>query len=93
MGGSVREEVHSTVKRGSDVVGAVNTCATFSEIEFKKLLFPVWIGSYRYKNKNYHVYINGQTGVVFGKSPISVLKIGILALAAAAVIAALILFL
>jgi len=93
MGGSVREEVHSTVKRGSDVVGAVNTCATFSEIAFKKLLLPVWVGSYRYKNKNYHIYINGQTGVVCGKSPISALKIGIMALAAAAVIAALILFL
>jgi hypothetical protein len=81
------------VKRGSDVVGAVNTCATFSEIAFRQLLLPVWVGSYKYKNKNYHVYINGQTGVMFGESPKSVLKIGMIALAASAVIAALILFL
>ncbi len=93
MGDSVREEVHTTVKRGADVVGAVNTCATYMDIAFKQLLLPVWIGSYKYKNKNYHIYINGQTGMMHGESPKSVLKIGIIALAAAAVIAALILFL
>jgi len=93
MGGLVREEARSTVKRGSDVVGAVNTCATFSEIAFKKLLLPVWITSYKYKNKIYHIYINGQTGMMVGESPKSVLKIGIIALTVAAVVGALILFL
>lgn len=93
MGDTVRDEVHRTVKRGADVVGAVNTCVTYSKITFRQLLLPVWIVTYRYKNKSYHIYINGQTGMIFGDSPYSVLKIGIIALAAAAVIGALIIFL
>lgn len=93
MGDTVRKETHGIVKRGADVVGAVNTCANYSELAFKLLLLPVWIGSYRYKNKNYHIYINGQTGVTFGESPKSLLKIAMIGLAAAAVVAALILFL
>jgi len=93
MGSAVRNEIQNIVKRGSDIVGAVNTCAEFTEVAFKKLLLPVWIGSYRYKNKNYHIYINGQTGVTFGESPKSILKISIMAMAVAAVAAAMILFL
>lgn len=92
MGSEVREEILGIVKRGADVIGAVNTCAEYTDISYKQLLLPVWIGSYRYKKKVYHVYINGQTGVMFGNSPKSALKIGLIALACAAVIAALIFF-
>ena len=92
MGGTVRTDVLHTVKRGADAVGAVNTCAEYSDIGYKQLLLPVWIWPYQYKKKVYYVYINGQTGVIFGRSPKSLVKFGLLALAAAAVIAALILF-
>ncbi len=92
MGSEVRDEITGIVKRGADAVGAVNTCAEYTDISYKQLLLPVWIGRYQYKKKVYHVYINGQTGVIFGSSPKSVLKIGLIALACAAVIAALIFF-
>lgn len=36
---------------------------------------PVWANHYKYKNKDYHCYINGQTGKVYGKSPKSFWKI------------------
>lgn len=36
---------------------------------------PVWANHYRYKNKDYHCYINGQTGAVYGKAPKSFWKI------------------
>ncbi len=90
MGSSIRDEIMDIVKRGADTVGAVNTCAEYTDISYKQLLLPVWIGSYRYKKKVYHVYINGQTGIMFGSSPKSVLKIGLIALALAAVMAAMI---
>ena len=36
---------------------------------------PIWSNHYCYKGKEYHCYINGQTGKVYGKSPKSIWKI------------------
>lgn len=47
---------------------------------FKHLILPLWICSYRYQNKVYHFFINGQTGRVSGKKPLSWVKIGFLIL-------------
>ncbi len=38
----------------------------------KYALFPVWIYRYRYQGKEYPFYVNGQTGKVVGKSPVSI---------------------
>ncbi|NTV79580.1 MAG: hypothetical protein HGA25_10730 [Clostridiales bacterium] len=57
-------------------------------------LLPVWAYTYHYRNKIYRFHVNGQTGKVVGKSPISAKKavlscatvfFGVLALAAMAV--------
>jgi len=42
---------------------------------FKHIVLPLWICSYMYNNKTYHFTINGQTGKVHGKKPLSVVKI------------------
>ncbi len=42
---------------------------------FKHIILPLWISSYRYQNKLYHFTINGQTGKVGGKKPISPFKV------------------
>ena len=47
----------------------------FSDMTYKHVLFPVWIASYRYKDKVYHFLINGQTGEVQGQAPISWIKV------------------
>jgi DNA-directed RNA polymerase subunit RPC12/RpoP len=49
----------------------------FSNMTFKHVLFPVWIASYRYRDKVYHFLINGQTGEVQGQAPISWIKVAI----------------
>lgn len=38
-------------------------------------LFPVWVYTYSYRNEKYPFYINGQTGKVIGKTPISMQKL------------------
>ena len=38
-------------------------------------LLPLWYYSYRFKDKVYDYYINGQTGKVSGKAPIAVSKV------------------
>ncbi|RMD75716.1 MAG: hypothetical protein D6818_01280, partial [Bacteroidetes bacterium] len=54
---------------------------------FKLVVLPVWIASYEYKGKRYHFMINGQTGKVSGHKPLSWVKILILVLAFAAILA------
>lgn len=86
----LRTDITAIVKRGSDVTGAVNICTKYTDINYQLLLLPIWISTYRFRKKAYHVYINGQTGEMFGESPVSALKIGIIMLALAAAAALLI---
>lgn len=64
-----------TRKIGGDEVRFLNISTSYNDVKFKHLLLPIWISSYTYKNKVYQFMINGQTGEVQGKSPISRLKI------------------
>jgi DNA-directed RNA polymerase subunit RPC12/RpoP len=68
----------------------VNT--SYSDQTYKHILLPIWLCSYVYKNKNYHFLINGQTGRIHGKKPLSAIKVTLLVLAILAVIVAIVLF-
>ena len=47
----------------------------FYDETFKHVLLPIWISSYRYRDKVYRFLVNGQTGEVTGEAPWSWLKI------------------
>jgi hypothetical protein len=53
----------------------VNT--QLDNIKYKHILLPVWVSAYRYKDKSYQFLVNGQTGEIRGKAPISWVKVGI----------------
>ena len=57
-----------------------------NDITFKHVLLPMWICSYRYKEKIYRFLVNARTGEVQGQRPWSWVKITLTALSAAAVI-------
>lgn len=57
------------------------------------VLLPVWFLNYKYLGKNYTFLLNGQTGKVAGDIPISLFKVGLIALGAYAVLAPLMYFL
>jgi micrococcal nuclease len=44
-------------------------------LDGEPIALPVWIGAYRYGNNAYRVLLNGESGVVFGRAPISVARI------------------
>ena len=54
-----------------------NMHSTFSNITFKHILLPVWISTYRFKNKPYRLLVNARTAEVQGERPYSYIKIGL----------------
>ena len=63
------------------------------DVKFQHLLLPVWLASYRYREKSYQVLVNGQTGNVVGDRPYSWIKIaGLIAIILAVILALVLLF-
>jgi hypothetical protein len=60
---------------GGDTQRISNADIKLSKETFKHILLPVYISSYRYNGKEYHFYVNGQTGVLSGTRPYSFWKI------------------
>ena len=59
----------------ADSTRNVKTQVAFSNITYKYLLLPVWISSFTYNGKVYQFMVNGQSGKVGGRSPVSVWKV------------------
>jgi len=78
--------IHSYIRSNwnSDDVRNVRFSTLYSNITYKYLLVPVWISSFMFKNKKYQFVVNGQTGKVGGKAPISAFRVIIAILLATA---------
>jgi hypothetical protein len=76
-----------------DTHRSLDVSTNFSEINSDLCLLPVYILSYRYREKLYRFLVNGQTGKVAGDKPLSWKRIGVLIGAIAAVVILLILIL
>lgn len=48
---------------------------TFRRETFKHVLLPLFVLAYRYRDRPYQVLVNGQTGEVVGKAPLSLWKV------------------
>lgn len=60
----------------------------YKNVKYRHTLLPVWVSSYSFRNKVYEFAVNGQTGKVVGKSPVSLLKVVLLILLGSAIIGA-----
>lgn len=77
--GSIERRI--TTENNANHVRNLQVDSTFSKLTYKYLLLPVWISSYKYKEKVYQFMVNGQTGKVSGKTPISIPKVVITVIA------------
>lgn len=84
----LRKEITDKVKAkfNADHVNNVKLSATYSDVKYKYLMLPIWISSFKFKNKVYHFAVNGQTGKVGGQAPISPLRVAIAIIAGIAVV-------
>ena len=69
------ERINRMLSRRFDDVDHLRTNTTIRNVLNCYYYAPIWANHYKYKNKDYHCYVNGQTGKVCGKSPKSVWKI------------------
>jgi len=69
----IREAIESDIGGDEQRIASMNV--THAEVRFKHLLLPLWISSFRYKEKVYRFIVNARTGEVAGERPWSVLKI------------------
>ena len=78
---TIQSHLHSDIsdyvrrRWNADHVDAVRFATLYNNITFKYLLVPVWISSFKYKDKVYLFAVNGQTGKVGGKAPVSVWRV------------------
>lgn len=59
----------------------------YNDITYKYLLLPVWISNFKYNDKVYQFMVNGQTGRISGKTPVSIPKVVLTILAIVIIIA------
>jgi DNA-directed RNA polymerase subunit RPC12/RpoP len=85
----LRINIESFIRKNwnADRAGSVHFSTQFDKITFKYILIPVWISSFTYKGKSFQFVVNGQTGKVGGKAPVSPLRVAIAILIAIAIIA------
>jgi ribosomal protein S27E len=75
INGAVRRNI------GGDEQRVMTVETAYSNVGFRHLLLPVWIGAYRFQNKAYQVVVNAATGHVQGERPYSAIKIAMLIIA------------
>lgn len=71
----IRSQIHA------DEVKNIRFKTSYSSKKYKHILLPLWFSSFKYKEKTYGYMINGQTGKVDGKSPLSPWKVTALVIA------------
>ena len=70
-----------------DTHRGLQVAADYSAQTFKHVLVPVWVLAYTYGSQSYQVVVNGYTGAMAGKHPLSWVKIALTVLAVLIVIA------
>ncbi|MDF2192450.1 hypothetical protein [Paraflavitalea sp. CAU 1676] len=71
-----------------DTYKGLEVSTSYSNQTYKHILLPLWLCTYAYKGKSYHFLVNGQTGKIHGKKPVSTTKVVLTILAVILVVIA-----
>ncbi|MBI3521044.1 MAG: hypothetical protein HY062_17020 [Bacteroidetes bacterium] len=77
---------------GGDEQQITTLNSSYNDITFKHILLPVWLSSYRYKDKVYRFLVNARTGEVQGERPYSAGKIAALVIAIVVIVGTILYF-
>ena len=73
---TINRSIQSGIRNqvGGDEFRLHSHTSNYGSPKYKHILLPIWMTTYKFKEKMYQVYINGQTGRVVGEYPKSILK-------------------
>lgn len=92
MESEMESAICAKVSRRYDTYRFMHYDHHFETVHFKHILLPVWLSSYTYGNKIYQFLVNGETGKVAGRAPVSFWKVAAIVLGSLAAVAALVLW-
>ncbi len=69
-----------------DVIDYLNISTHHERVTYKYVMLPVYVGHFEYRKKLYNFFVNGTTGKVAGKTPVSPLKVLLAVLIGVAVV-------
>ncbi len=72
---TMREAAHRDILKRADEARVTSLQSMHYDARYKLTLLPMYISSFTYKDKSYHVLVNGQTGKCGGKSPVSAARV------------------
>jgi hypothetical protein len=70
-----RPQLYSLIEPSKEKRNIRTGGGSWSDMTFKHILLPIWIGTYRFQDKEFHILVNGQTGKVGGEKPKDTVKI------------------
>lgn len=82
--GQMRELARRDILSHADEAQVTAMDTEHSNTKYKLTLLPMYLSSFTYKNKSYHVLVNGQNGKCGGQAPVSPLRVCIAILLALA---------
>lgn len=73
----VKQSVTQDVQKrfGTSQVRIEKVAPNLSNVKYKYLMLPIWMSNFQFKGKIYNFMVNGQTGKVSGKAPVSPFKV------------------
>lgn len=74
----LRPEISQMVEAGREKRNLSLGGHSWSDMTFKHILLPLWVGAYQFQGQDYRLMINGQTGKVTGAKPRDKLKMVLL---------------
>lgn len=82
------ENIHAAKIKAAVSAATLRTSVVVHNLVGRPLLLPVWVGAFRRGEKVYRIVVNGQTGALTGKAPLSVVKIALAVFAVVALLTA-----
>lgn len=73
---AIQQDVRRAIGGDEQQITSLET--QYSNVMFRHLMLPVWIGAYRFRDRVYQVVVNARTGEVQGERPYSTVKITLL---------------
>jgi len=84
----IRRAIESDIGGDEQRISSMNV--EYERADFRHVMLPLWLTAFHYRDRLFHVTVNASTGEVSGERPYSVMKIVLLVLAIAGLIAGII---